>query len=807
MLIEYVTDGFVEKAVKEEPNPLTEIGSFVYTRTYSRWKASRGRREYWQETVQRAVNYNMTLASDHILKNGLEPDYRALQEEAERIFLSIYNTKQFPSGRTLWLGGGNDVINEKFTLGNFNCSFTNVTEWTDLSEVFYLLLVGTGIGIKSTLKMAKKMPKIKTNVKVLHSNYRPVPKEERLEHSKLVEIGNGFAKIYIGDSKEGWVESLELYLNVLTKKEYEHIHTIKFSYNSVRPKGERLKTFGGTASGHEPLKSMFEGFANVLSNKIDDSLDPIIIDENGYGQVRPIHILDMANLIGANVVVGGVRRTAEIFLSDADDIEVLLAKYGLNGFWTQEHFEQHEVVKESLIKNGIDLPKWFEDLSIKQHAVSYDDGKNLKYFDEEAEAKSYAEEVSGYHMYPVREPRYNIDHRRMSNNSVAFTKKPTDQRLSLQFELLKGEGEPAFVNLEEAAKRVLKQLGDTNPTRRRLEYIMDEIGLNPCVEIILFSKNVCNLTTVNITAFVKEDGTLDEAGLLQAQRDSARMGLRMTLADLELENWDKVQKRDRLLGTSLTGWKDAVSLLGYTEKQEEELQKKLQHASRSEADKYAKELRVNAPLLVTAVKPEGTLSQVARNPITDSPVSSGLHWSHSPYYIRRIRINATDPLAKVAKDLGWTVNPEVGTEGDSFDERMENAKTLVIDFPVASGADKTKDDISVDEQFDNYFSFQNHYTEHNTSNTITVKDDEWQRAEERVEQGWNNFVGVSFLALDGGTYQLTPYEAISKETFETEKAKMNSFSADLLEQYEVTDNLEDADIGNDGCTTGACPVR
>ncbi|HHU19725.1 MAG TPA: ribonucleoside-triphosphate reductase, adenosylcobalamin-dependent [Bacilli bacterium] len=807
MLIEYVTDGFIEKEVNKNPNPLTEVGSFVYTRTYSRWKATRGRREYWHETVQRAVNYNMTLASDHLIKIGLEPDYRALQQEAERIFLSIYNTKQFPSGRTLWLGGGNDVINEKFTLGNFNCSFTNVKDWKDLSEVFYLLLVGTGIGIKSTLKMARRMPKIRTNVEVLHSQYRPVRPEERLEHSKLVEIGNGFAKIYIGDSKEGWVESLELYLDVLTKAEFKHIHTIKFSYNSVRPKGERLKTFGGTASGHEPLKEMFEGFSKVLKNEIDDSLDPIETDEDGFGQVRPIHILDMANLIGANVVVGGVRRTAEIFLSDSDDIEVLLAKYGINGFWTQEHFDQHEVVKKSLIKNGFKLPKWFEDLSIKQHAVSYADGKDMKYFDDEEAAIAFAKEVGGYHMYPVREPRLNIDHRRMSNNSVAFTKEPEKERLDLQFELLKGEGEPAFVNLEEAARRVLKQLGDTNPTRNRLEYIMEEIGLNPCVEIILFSKNVCNLTTVNVTAFVNENGELDEAGLLQAQRDSARIGLRMTLANLELENWDRVQKRDRLLGTSLTGWKDAVSLLGYTEEQEEELQRKLHHASRSEADKYAKELRINAPLLVTAVKPEGTLSQVARNPITDSPVSSGLHWSHSPYYIRRIRVNESDPLAKVALDLGWTVNPEVGTEGNTHEERLANAKTLVIDFPVASGADKTKDDISVDEQFDNYFSFQNHYTEHNTSNTITVKPDEWERAAERVQQGWDNFVGVSFLAHDGGTYQLTPYEAITKEEYEDLKAKMIPFSAELLKQYEVSDNLEDADIGNDGCTTGACPVR
>jgi ribonucleoside-triphosphate reductase len=107
-------------------------------------------------------------------------------------------------------------------------------------------------------------------------------------------------------------------------------------------------------------------------------------------------------------------------------------------------------------------------------------------------------------------------------------------------------------------------------------------------------------------------------------------------------------------------------------------------AARNEADEYAKKLRVSSPLLVTTVKPEGTLSQVAGG------VSSGLHHSHSPFYIRRIRINSTDPLAKVAKDLGWNVNPEVGTAGETFEEKMQNARTLVIDFPVESGAEELK---------------------------------------------------------------------------------------------------------------------
>lgn len=492
-----------------------------------------------------------------------------------------------------------------------------------------------------------------------------------------------------------------------------------------------------------------------------------------------------------------VRRTAEIFLCDADDWESILAKYGINGIWGDDGFSKLAEVKGKLEYLGIEVPSFFNDLSVKEYKVYYtnENGDTLaKAFSSAEEAQKFATEVGVEHYYPFPSNESRpLHHRRMSNNSIAFTEKPSREMLNLVFTIMRGEGEPGFINLEQAAKRRLKGMGIDNPCDDLVGWVATQIGLNPCAEILLDSYGVCNLTTVNVDAFVV-DGSLDVEGLMKAQELSARAGLRMTLVQLEIPHWNDVQQRDRLLGTSLTGWKDALAKADFVE---EGLLTELKKTARETADRYAKELRVTSPLLVTTVKPEGTLSQVAGG------VSSGLHWSHSPYYIRRIRINAVDPLVNVVRELGWPMNPEVGTPGDTHQERMNNAKTYVIDFPIASGAETTKDDVSVQEQFDTYFTFQKAYAEHNSSNTITVKPHEWGDAEQIVWDGWDNFVGVSFLSHDGGTYQLAPYEAISKEQYEAMVETMKPFDHTLLYKYEGDSSLD----GADSCDAGVCPIR
>lgn len=797
MTTKLLTDEFIDK-YPDFPEHMNALGTFVYYRTYSRWLPSEGRRETWKETCRRAAEYNVQLAVKHLEKIGYPVDIEWHRKEAELLFDNMFNLRQFLSGRTLWVGGAENGVADKYPLANFNCSFINIKSWSDLGDLFYLLLVGTGVGFKCTKAFAAGLAPIRTNTTLLHSDYEPVPKEARYEHSVLRDMENGYAKIYVGDSKEGWVESLRIYLDILTKPEYEHIHTVKTSYNSVRPNGERLNTFGGTASGPEPLREMFAGIDNVLKNRIDPSLEPLEVVrsfrgidldveefDGGYRRVRPIHILDIANLIGNNVVVGGVRRTAEIALFDADDYECIFAKYGINGLWGEKAFERHDRIRQMMIGLNIPVPPFFGQLAKKQYVVFH--GKEKRFFDSESEAEAFAKTVENPFIdFPANEGR-SLDHRRMSNNSIAFETKPSREFLNLIFEMMRGEGEPGFVNLEEARRR-----------RPNAE------GLNPCAEILLDSYGVCNLTTVNMTEFVRfdpieEDTDLDYDSLYEAQCLSARAGLRMTLAELEIPHWNAVQQRDRLLGTSLTGVKDAFAALGVDERVQDVILDNLGLAARVEADEYAKQLRVSAPLLVTTVKPEGTLSQVAGG------VSSGLHYSHSPYYIRRIRINAADPLARAVIDLGWTVNPEVGTPGQTHDERMTNARTLVIDFPVASGATRTKDDVSAAEQLETYFSFQRHYTEHNSSNTITVRPHEWPEVERIVYEKWDEFTAVSFLALDGGTYQLAPYESITREQYEVLSAQMKPFDPTILQRYE-TGNLSDLE-GADGCEGGVCPIR
>lgn len=670
---------------KHAPNPMEQLGSFVYTRTYSRYLPRIGRREFWWETVRRAVEYNCSLA----------PTSR---EEAEKLYDNIYHMRQFLSGRTLWVG--NTSVADAYPMANYNCAFEVIDDFHAYHDLFYLLMVGSGVGVRVLKSDAEKLPKIRTNVKILHKAYDPKPAKDRLEFTD-VNFTRDTATLSVGDSKEGWAQALERYFDILTNNEYLKIREIVVVYDSIRPRGERLKNFGGTASGYESMMTMLAKIHRVITAAGARAKD-------SRTQLAPIDLLDIANIIGENVVSGGVRRTSEIGLIDANDRECIEAKSRLyrqvNGRW--------EIDK-------------------------------------------------------------TIAHRQMSNNSIYYQKKPSREMLHWHLQQMRYSGEPGWINEEAGQKR--------RPNFN---------GCNPCGEILLDSHGLCNLTTVNVMAFVK-DGVLDEEHLLEAQRLSARAGYRMTCRELEIHRWNEVQQRDRLLGCSLTGWQDMVNATGMDRDGQIALLTKLREAAHEAAAKSAARLRGSRPLLVTTVKPEGTLSLLPT-------VSSGIHYSHAPYYIRRVRISATDPLCRVCEDLGYPVFPEVGQD-------PENPVTKVVEFPVKAPEGMVKADVSAIQQLENYKMFMKYYVDHNCSITVHVRDNEWDAVEDWVWENWDDIVALSFLSYDDNFYELLPYEEISKEEYEKRKAAMRPFNPSLLTKYEFEEM--ELDIGSSECVGGVCPIR
>ena len=681
-----LTDEFINQ-YKHKKAPFTEFGEFVYLRTYSRFLENLNRREHWYETVRRAVEYNCSLL----------PTSR---EEAEELFDNIFNLRQFLSGRTFWTAG--TEASKLYPMSNFNCAFIIVDNFEAYEDIFYASMVGTGIGFRILKSDVEKLPKVRTNIKLINEQYESIPKEKRKEHTSI-EFDKNICTVTIGDSKEGWTDALNYCLKIFHSPRYRAVDTIVVNYNNIRPYGEKLMTFGGTASGHESMRNMITKIHRTIT-------------KNSNGEVkklRPIDAMDIANIIAENVVSGGVRRSAQICLFDADDKEVL-----------------------------------------------------------EAKSKLYIQDESGNWSVDKE-----ISHRQMSNNSIFYNQKPSKEQIHWQIEQMRYNGEPAFINGE--------------AIRERRE---DGNGVNPCGEILLNNKGMCNLTTVNLLAFV-EDGVLNKEKLYRAQELSARAGYRMANIELELHDWNEVLKRDKLVGCSFTGLQDMINSTGMSEKEEIEVYKGMREAVHNAVKEYGESVGRIVPKLMTTIKPEGTLSCLPT-------VSSGVHYPHSEYFIRRVRISSSAPLCKVCEELGYPMFPEVGQD-------LETAKTMVVEFPIASdckGNANTKFTVTAIQQLENYKRTMEYYTDHNTSITVSVREHEWEAVEEWMFENWNSVVGISFLPLSDAVYPLAPFEEISKEEYTKRKNAMKKFDPNLLKKYE-SGTLEDLVAVDSECASGACGIR
>lgn len=264
--------------------PMTPYQEFIHQSRYARFRDDLGRRETWDETITRYLDF----FEDHLAR---QHGYAVPQSLRSEIYEAILNQQVMPSMRAMMTAG--EALRLENAAG-FNCSYLAISEVRSFAELLYILMCGTGVGFSVERQFIADLPKVPDT---------------------LTRVSQ---KIVVGDSKLGWAEAYLDFLNHLYMGEICEV-----DYSEVRAAGERLKTFGGRASGPEPLRQLIEFTLKTFRNAHGRRLESIECHE-------------LCCKIGEIVVVGGVRRSALISLSNLSDQRMRDAKSG-NWFEHKAH--------------------------------------------------------------------------------------------------------------------------------------------------------------------------------------------------------------------------------------------------------------------------------------------------------------------------------------------------------------------------------------------------------------------------------------------------------------------------------------
>ena len=630
---------------------MTPYNEYIAKSRYARYLDDKGRREHWPETVARYFDF----MENHLKKNH---DYTLTGELRNKLQTAVTNLDVVPSMRSIMTAG--DAL-ERQNIAGYNCSYLPIDDPKGFDEAMYILLCGTGVGFSVEQKYVNKLPDI----------------PEKLYDSNTV--------VAVKDSKEGWAKALRQVISLLYAGEAP-----KWDVSSVRPAGTRLKTFGGRASGPEPLVDLFKYTVSKFKGACGRKL-------------TSLEAHDILCKIGEVVVVGGVRRSAMISLSDLGDDRMAHAKAG----------------------------NWW-------------DGNGQ---------------------------------RALANNSAVYEVKPDVGQFMREWSSIyeSHSGERGIFN------RYASELQVAKNGRRKLN---QEWGTNPCSEIILRPYQFCNLSSV----IVRSTDTLDRL------RDKVHMATILGTFQSTMTNfpylrkiWQTNTEDERLLGVSMTGIMDNSLLNNPDNPELAGILEGLKDVSISTNAEYADAIGINRSVAITAIKPEGTVSQL-------TSTASGIHPQHSSYYIRRVRSDNKDPLTDFLKEQGFPSEPCV----------MKPESTTVFSFPVKVNEGAVlREDLSAIQHLKLWLMYQRHYCEHKPSVTISVLEHEWPEVGAWCWKNFDEITGVSFLPMDGGTYRQAPYESFDEKGYQDMLAIMPK-GIDWDQFIENTDNIEGAQTL--ACGAGGCEI-
>jgi ribonucleoside-diphosphate reductase alpha chain len=617
------------------------------------------RREEWHETVSRYFNF----FEEHLQENCSYKIPKKLRTELEK---AVLNLEVMPSMRCLMTAG---PALKKENIAGYNCAYTAIDSTRAFDEILYILMNGTGVGFSVESRHVEQLP-------VVPSGLYPTD-----------------TIIRVRDSKLGWAKAFKELTSLLWSGLIP-----SWDLSAVRPAGAVLKTFGGRASGPEPLEALFkftvEKFKKARNRKL-----------------RPLECHDIVCKIAECIVVGGVRRSALLSLSDLGDDEVRTCKSGEFGY---------------------------------ENAQRY-----------------------------------------LANNSANYHTKPDIGTFLKEWRSLymSKSGERGIFSSSNAKKHSEK-LGDRRKT-------VDDYGTNPCSEIILRSREFCNLTE----AVVRAEDTWED--IQRKIRLASILGTwQSTLTDFRYlsAKWKTNCEEERLLGVSLTGIMDnnltnGHNLVSTTEIDElSENLEKLKAIAVFSNNQTAKQLGVNPSSAITAIKPSGTVSQ-----LVDS--ASGIHTRHSPYYIRTVRGDKKDPITQLMIDQG------VPMEDDAIKPETGAVFSFATKSPVNA---LCRNDLSAIDQLVLHTVYSEAFTEHKVSQTISVREEEWLEVGAFVYRNFDSISGVSFLPYSDHVYAQAPYQECTKKEYEDLKNKIPHINWDRLSDYES----EDYTIASQelACSGGSCEI-
>jgi ribonucleoside-triphosphate reductase (thioredoxin) len=633
----------------------TSYQEFIHLSRYSRWLPEKGRRETWEETISRYFDFfteHLEETCDYKLTNNLRNEL----EEA------VLSQKIMPSMRCLMTAG--EALKRE-NIAGYNCSYIAVDKPHAFDEILYVLMNGTGVGFSVERQYVSQLPVV------------------------AEEFHSTDTTIIVADSKLGWAKALKELIGLLYAGQVP-----MWDLSKVRPAGAPLKTFGGRASGPEPLNQLFEFCVSTFKNAAGRKLNSV-------------ECHDIVCKIAEIVVVGGVRRSALISLSNLSDDRMRHAKAG----------------------------QWWNDFG----------------------------------------------HRALANNSACYTEKPDIGIFMDEWKALydSKSGERGIFNRASAnmmaAASGRREIGD------------HEFGTNPCSEIILRSREFCNLSEV----VVRPSDTWED--LAEKTRLATILGtFQSSLVNFKYvsSSWKKNCEEERLLGVSMTGIMDNPLTNGKKGKKDlaDNLEKLKQIAVETNAH-MSKLLGINQSVAITCVKPSGTVSQLV-------DAASGIHARHNPYYIRTVRGDKKDPLTQMMVDAGFPVE----------DDQMNPSHTSVFSFPIKVDKGAVfRTDMTAIEQLEMWLTYQIHWCEHKPSITVSVKEHEWLDVGAWVYNHFDFMSGVSFLPFSDHTYAQAPYQDTDEAGYKELLAQMpKDVDWNKLAEYEASDMT----VGSQelACASGFCEI-